>query len=547
MERPSHPHGVQPEGSLWFQGPDAVAAARTKRSAGLGPRLGRLADATLLEICRFGGVEMLASMCASSDALAAFASFEELWKPLCLARFVVSTREFKNFQDICHFERSWKASCLKFLRATSRGGGGDAAAQALPVAERSRGVSVYSDLLYQPHEVSHGPSPFGAKPKGPRCARVKSPASCQPDAVASFEVGAGRPVVLEGAGAEAAADSTWDEPSMRRILGDRVFHAGGVNFKLKDYFEYAGRNMDDPPLYLFDPTFEKSAPELVRAYSTPPCFRDDLFALLDESGSRPDYRWLLVGGKRSGQSWHKDPNGTSAWNLTVRGRKRWLFFPPHKTPPGVIPSADGEDYVTPLSLAEWARTFYQEACASPGFLECETGPGDVMYVPRGWWHMVLNVAPLTVAVSHHFLSPAGLSNTLRLLRESPHEVSGVDRGLKAGATGGAGGALDGDGAGVRAVPRTEDERAEDDHARRTAAGTALHDRLVAAIGERRPEALARAEGELSRGHLRECEPGNMVPKQPPKKKRVVTVGKELVAAVSGASGPPAAFSFNFGS
>ena len=39
--------------------------------------------------------------------------------------------------------------------------------------------------------------------------------------------------------------------------------------------------------------------------------------------------------------------------------------------------------------------------------------------------MVVNLEPLTVAVSHHFLSPAGLHSTLRLLRDAPHQVSGV--------------------------------------------------------------------------------------------------------------------------
>ena len=46
--------------------------------------------------------------------------------------------------------------------------------------------------------------------------------------------------------------------------------------------------------------------------------------------------------------------------------------------------------------------------------EAETGPGDVVFVPRGWWHMVSNQSDLTVAVSHHFVSPAGLANTLQV-------------------------------------------------------------------------------------------------------------------------------------
>ena len=173
---------------------------------------------------------------------------------------------------------------------------------------------------------------------------------------------------------------------------------------LTTHIEYT---QDDQPLYLFDPTFDRSAPELLQAYTIPLYFQDDLFSLLEKedstsssssssssssnndnndainnsngndthtpttstpnpSPSRPDYRWLLIGGLRSGQSWHKDPNGTSAWNLTIRGRKRWLMFPPHITPPGVRRSADCQDFVTPISLSEWARDFYAETCVTPG-------------------------------------------------------------------------------------------------------------------------------------------------------------------------------------
>ena len=103
-------------------------------------------------------------------------------------------------------------------------------------------------------------------------------------------------------------------------------------------------------MYLFDKRFAEAAPELAAAYKPPKYFDDVLFGLLE--GRRPDWRWLIVGGARSGSAWHKDPNGTSAWNATLRGRKRWLFFPPRTTPPGVRPSADGLDLVAPLSIAE---------------------------------------------------------------------------------------------------------------------------------------------------------------------------------------------------
>ena len=403
---PPHPLGVEPEGNLFLQAASVKAEAVAVRCRGLGARLARLGDATVLDVLSFLAPSALGVVCGSSKVLGAYACFEELWKEACVRRH--------NGGVLPAWRGSWRETWA----------GAEARASAAVVRPR-----LFSDALFRPHLLAHSPSPFGERATGPPCERVSGL-----DArafSARFEAGGGTPVVLVGLGAAAAAEEAWGEPGLGGAFGKRIYHAGGVNFRMEDYLKYGKENVDDPPLYVFDPTFGASTPELLDCYEPPAHFRDDLFDLLGDD-ERPDYRWLLVGGSRSGQSWHTDPNSTSAWNLTLRGRKRWLFFPPGVRPPGVLPAVDGDgdNYLAPVSNMEWARAgFYAEAKAHPKFLEADADPGDVVYVPRGWWHMVVNMAPLTVAVSHHFVSPAGLPNVLKRLRDTPEHVSGVDRGL----------------------------------------------------------------------------------------------------------------------
>lgn len=73
--------------------------------------------------------------------------------------------------------------------------------------------------------------------------------------------------------------------------------------------------------------FALASPQLAKDYSVPAVFSEDLFEVLGED-ERPDYRWLIVGPRRSGSSFHVDPNATCAWNASVRGRKKWILFPP---------------------------------------------------------------------------------------------------------------------------------------------------------------------------------------------------------------------------
>jgi hypothetical protein len=82
----------------------------------------------------------------------------------------------------------------------------------------------------------------------------------------------------------------------------------------------------------------------------------------------------------------------------VTGRKKWIFYPPGVDPPGVRASPDGADVIVPVSISEWLITFWSFHCEarkhkdpSKRPLECITEPGEIIFVPHGYWHMVINL------------------------------------------------------------------------------------------------------------------------------------------------------------
>merc|ERR1712048_669771 len=156
----------------------------------------------------------------------------------------------------------------------------------------------------------------------------------------------------------------------------------------------------------------------------------DLFNLLGEA-TRPAFRWLLIGNRRSASKWHVDPNKTSAWNAVVRGRKWWILLPPGCPPPGVHPSKDGAEVTQPVSLVEWFMNFYKElrkrAEENPSWdlKEGVCGPGDVVFVPCGWWHCVINLEDDTIAVTQNYASETHVHSIRRFLHEKRCQVSGT--------------------------------------------------------------------------------------------------------------------------
>eukprot|EP00850_Spirogloea_muscicola_P003748 SM000015S01248 [mRNA] locus=s15:802563:808955:+ [translate_table: standard] len=187
-----------------------------------------------------------------------------------------------------------------------------------------------------------------------------------------------------------------------------------VTMELKDYLAYMDQQRDEEPLYIFDEKFGETAPALLDDYRAPPQVVEDYLSLLGPD-KRPSYRWLVAGPARSGASWHVDPALTSAWNALTAGKKRWALYPPGRVPPGVTVQVDevaGEvDFDGPTSLQWWLEVY---PCLRPEDrpLECTQVPGEVIFVPSGWWHCVLNLED-SVAVTQNYVNEANLEAVCR--------------------------------------------------------------------------------------------------------------------------------------
>ncbi|KAH7049908.1 hypothetical protein BKA57DRAFT_375014, partial [Linnemannia elongata] len=235
------------------------------------------------------------------------------------------------------------------------------------------------------------------------------------------------PVVIRGVMEGWGACKNWNSETFLKKYYSQPFKVGedddgnNVYVKMKYFLKYAETDglKDDSPLYIFDSGFvkrkltaksvkreEEHASTLLNDFTVPKYFKDDLFQLAGDR-RRPPYRWFVVGGPRSGTGIHIDPLGTSAWNTLTTGHKRWCMFPPG------IPKNLYDPVMKPFDreAVSWFHHVYPRFAANDyelakqyGMIEVIQGPGETMFVPGGWPHIVMNL-DFTIAITQNFCSP----------------------------------------------------------------------------------------------------------------------------------------------
>ncbi|KAL7538946.1 hypothetical protein ACHAXR_008901 [Thalassiosira sp. AJA248-18] len=184
------------------------------------------------------------------------------------------------------------------------------------------------------------------------------------------------------------------------------------------YCESGEASKDAVPLYVFDPDIMRSA-FASDEFSIPECFSVDAMACIDGTEYRPlPPAWLLVGVKRSGTPIHDHPL-TVAWNALLVGCKLWCCLPPDVDESALLLNLHEDEEEFDLSALEWFRQCGELPESAKIIVQ---RPGEVVYLPDGWFHVVLNVETSS-AISVSLALRRDLPTVLPLLMETDKDFA----------------------------------------------------------------------------------------------------------------------------
>ena len=387
----SHPHGVRPAGNAILSKDNAA------NYMGL---FSSLPDWIVLNIVEYCDAKTLIELSHTCKAFWAYCNHDPLWRDMAL-----DIRGFIN-----EWQGDWKSTYLKRSRTWT------------PQLECR---NMFSDALFRPWQCGHIFWNYFRHVRAKRRVAEYNVLSTE-----EFAKVLSVPFILRRGAARWKAYREWKWDILIQKYGNVKFRAEAVDWTLRNYLNYMNTTQEESPLYLFDRAFVEKMNLTIGpdgAYDIPTAFKEDYFQVLGDE--RPDHRWLIVGPESSGSTFHKDPNGTSAWNAVVAGCKYWIMFPNSVTPPGVIVSEDQSEVTSPLSVGEWLLTYLKEARALDGCVEGVCNSGDIMYIPAGWWHLVVNLEP-TIAITQNFVSKNDLRPVIDFLKNKPDQVSGFRKSVK---------------------------------------------------------------------------------------------------------------------
>jgi len=257
-----------------------------------------------------------------------------------------------------------------------------------------------------------------------------------------------RPVLLRGLQDGWAARANWQRSRFRArfgqfptqvSLGPTIVFGGGGRSSSRDLgagLDSMERHMrsaaaTDAPLedFTFDSEFLEAMPGIQRDYRTPEFFAAG-FNSAQSMRQKSSWHILSLGPTRGGLPSHVHGQ---TWLALVYGLKRWFLWPPGR---GVDPGTWRRAGYHHLEGSwRWFQKVYPllreegeegGAAAHERPLECVQRPGEVLYLPRNWKHLTLNVGEaLGVGGQAGYSAAQRLEDNLAALDMRPDELEAL--------------------------------------------------------------------------------------------------------------------------
>ncbi|XP_026962258.1 HSPB1-associated protein 1 isoform X2 [Sagmatias obliquidens] len=142
-------------------------------------------------------------------------------------------------------------------------------------------------------------------------------------------------------------------------------------------------------------------------------FQDVMWSDFGFPGRNGQESTLWIGSMGAHTPCHLDTYGCNLV-FQVQGRKRWHLFPPEDTPflyPTRIPYEESSVFSKINVVNPDLKRFPQFWKARRHMVTLS--PGQVLFVPRHWWHYVESIDPVTVSIN----------SWIELVEETSHEVN----------------------------------------------------------------------------------------------------------------------------
>ncbi|KER30657.1 hypothetical protein T265_13145 [Opisthorchis viverrini] len=158
-----------------------------------------------------------------------------------------------------------------------------------------------------------------------------------------------------------------------------------IEMTVADYLTYwrdFHQGTDDRTLYLKDWHYFKATD--TEYYQVPTLFMSDWMNEFwrIRPDVRDDFRFVYLGTKGTWTPLHADVYHSYSWSANISGIKRWWFFPP------------GEE--TKLKRNGRVPNDIRNIQLDNGdinYVQIDQHPGQVVFVPSGWYHQVVNLIP----------------------------------------------------------------------------------------------------------------------------------------------------------